>query len=58
MNFAYEISTISAPMCTSIIVRNGDGTIIHGRNLDFEMFNIFSRLVARVEFFKGEVALF
>jgi acid ceramidase/N-acylethanolamine-hydrolysing acid amidase len=58
MNFAYEISTISAPMCTSILVRDINGTIIHGRNLDFEMFNIFSRLIARVEFFKGEVAVF
>lgn len=58
MNYAYEFSTISAPMCTSVIVRNGDGTIIHGRNLDFEMFNVFSRLIARVEFFKGSEALY
>lgn len=56
LNFAYEISTF--PSCTSIIVRNGDGTIIHGRNLDFEFFNIFSRLLARVEFFKGEMAIY
>lgn len=29
----YEYSTFKA--CTGIIVRNSDGKILHGRNLDF-----------------------
>jgi len=32
LNYIYEISVY----CTSIVGRAADGTIIHGRNLDFE----------------------
>lgn len=34
-NFFYEFSTV--PICTGFLVRNSNGTVMHGRNLDFEM---------------------
>lgn len=37
LNFMYEFSSM-IPACTGIIVRNADGNIMHGRNLDFEFF--------------------
>ena len=32
LNYAYEIGEV---LCTSIVAKQADGTIIHGRNLDF-----------------------
>lgn len=52
----YEFSTFKA--CSGIIVRNSNNTIIHGRNLDFEFWNIFARLLARVEFYRGDELVF
>jgi penicillin V acylase-like amidase (Ntn superfamily) len=48
----YEFSTIKA--CTGVIVRNSEGKIIHGRNLDFDMWNLFSNLVANLQYYKGD----
>lgn len=33
INFMYELFAY----CTSIVFRNSEGRIIHGRNLDYEM---------------------
>ena len=33
LNFFYEFSTFKA--CTGVVMRNPDGKIMHGRNLDF-----------------------
>jgi acid ceramidase/N-acylethanolamine-hydrolysing acid amidase len=33
LNFMYEFSTFKA--CTGILVRNSEGKVMHGRNLDF-----------------------
>jgi len=33
LNFMYEFSTFKA--CSSILVRNSEGRVIHGRNMDF-----------------------
>ena len=46
INFMYEYSTIKA--CTGVLVRTDEGKIIHGRNLDFDMWNLLSNLVARI----------
>ena len=32
-NFFYEFSTV--PICTGFLVRNKEGVVMHGRNLDF-----------------------
>lgn len=36
------------------MVRNAEGQIIHGRNMDFEMWELLSKLVANVEYYDGE----
>jgi penicillin V acylase-like amidase (Ntn superfamily) len=33
LNFMYEFSTFKA--CSSILVKNSEGVVIHGRNMDF-----------------------
>lgn len=56
LNFMYEYSTFKA--CTGVIVRNDAGQIIHGRNLDFEMWHLLSNLVTNVEYYKGGQRIF
>lgn len=51
LNFMYEFSTFKA--CTGIVLRNDQGKILHGRNLDFEMWELFSKLVVNVEYYNG-----
>jgi N-acylethanolamine-hydrolysing acid amidase len=51
INFMYEYSTIKA--CSGIIVRNDEGKIIHGRNLDFSMWELLANLAARIEYYRG-----
>ena len=51
LNFMYEYSTIKA--CTGILIRNSDGVVFHGRNLDFEMWEILAKLVVNVQYHKG-----
>ncbi len=46
LNFMYEFSTFNA--CTGLLVRNSEGKVMHGRNLDFEMWTILSRLLVNV----------
>lgn len=47
----YDFSSLK--LCSSILVRNINGTILHGRNLDFELFDRFSRLAAIIDVYKG-----
>lgn len=56
LNFMYEYSTF--PACTGILLRNEEGKVLHGRNLDFEMWEILSKLVANVEYYKGDKKIF
>ena len=56
LNFMYEFSTFKA--CTGLLVRNDEGKIMHGRNLDFEMWEIFSKLVVNVEYYSNDQKVF
>lgn len=56
INMMYEYSTFKA--CTGILVRNSEGKVLHGRNLDFEMWGLLSNLLTKVEFYKGGKKLF
>lgn len=46
INFMYEFSTFKA--CSAILVSNSEGKVLHGRNLDFEMWSILSNLLVHV----------
>lgn len=50
MNFIYEYGAF----CTSIVARKEDGTIIHGRNLDFPLTSYIRKLTYHAEFYDGE----
>lgn len=52
----YEYSTFAA--CTGLLVRTPEGKVIHGRNLDFEMWELLSKLLTNVEYYRGEQRLF
>ena len=56
LNLLYEFTTINA--CTGIVLRNSEGKIIHGRNWDFEMFDLLASMVAKVEYYRGDVKVF
>jgi hypothetical protein len=55
-NFMYEFSTFAA--CTGFLVRNSDGVVMHGRNLDFEMWELLSKLLVNIEYYKDGKRLF
>lgn len=52
----YEYSTFKA--CTAILVCNSAGKVLHGRNLDFEMWNLLSNLLVHVEYYRGDKKVF
>lgn len=56
LNFMYEYSTFKA--CTGILIRNSEGKVLHGRNLDFEMWEILAKLVVNVQYHKGGKLLY
>jgi len=56
LNFMYEYSTFKA--CTGILIRNSAGKVMHGRNLDFEMWGLLSNLVTNVEYYQGSKRVF
>ena len=56
LNLLYEFTTVKA--CTGIVLRNSDGKIIHGRNWDFEMFELLGTMTTKVEYYKGDVKVF
>lgn len=49
-NTLYEISSY----CSSIVARMKDGTIIHGRNLDFYHPELLKKVTYNVKFVRGE----
>jgi len=52
LNWLYEYSTIKA--CSAILVRNAQGKVMHGRNLDFEMWGLLARLVVDIDYYQGK----
>lgn len=56
LNFMYEYSTFAA--CTGLLVRTPEGKVIHGRNLDFEMWELLSKLLTNVEYYRGDQRIF
>ena len=40
------------------MVRNSAGRVLHGRNLDFEMWDLLSKLLVNVEYYQGEKRVF
>ncbi|EAR90178.1 linear amide C-N hydrolase, choloylglycine hydrolase family protein (macronuclear) [Tetrahymena thermophila SB210] len=52
----YEI--LGSIACTSIIARNPDGSIVHGRNLDYGFFQQISPLLANIEFQRNGKTVF
>ena len=52
LNWMYEFSTVKA--CSSIIVRDSLGKVMHGRNLDFEMWGLLATLVVNIEYYQGK----
>ena len=53
LNWVYEFSTLRGG-CSSILVRNQEGEVMHGRNLDFYMWSLIARLVVRIDYYRGE----
>lgn len=49
-NYVYEFDAF----CTSIITRQADGTILHGRNLDFDYTKFIHNLTYHADFVEGE----
>lgn len=49
MNFVYEFSV----GCSGIVIRNNESQILHGRNMDFGMYEYFSKLLAVVDIYLG-----
>lgn len=57
-NFIYDISSIiphpDGDFCTSIVCKDADGKILHGRNLDFWPWGIFSKNSANIKVYRGD----
>lgn len=47
----YEYSTIKA--CSGVIVRTDEGKIIHGRNLDFNFWELLANMTANIQYYRG-----
>mmetsp|Transcript_30555 Transcript_30555/g.29991 ORF Transcript_30555/g.29991 Transcript_30555/m.29991 type:complete len:84 (-) Transcript_30555:560-811(-) len=54
LNYIYELQAY----CTSIVARQADGTIIHGRNLDFEPTDPMRDLTFIADFVKDGETVF
>lgn len=52
----YEFSTFKA--CSALLVRTPEGKVLHGRNLDFEMWDVLSKLLVNVEYYRDGKKLF
>jgi len=50
INYIYEYDAF----CTSIVARLTDGTIIHGRDLDFDLTDQIRKVTYHAEFYDGE----
>jgi N-acylethanolamine-hydrolysing acid amidase len=56
LNFMYEYSTIKA--CSGVIVRTQEGKIIHGRNLDFNFWELLANMTANIQYYRGGQLLY
>jgi len=56
LNFMYEYSTFKA--CSAILVMNSQGKVMHGRNLDFEMWGLLARLVVNIDYYQGKKLIY
>lgn len=56
LNFMYEFSTLKE--CSGILVRTSTGKVIHGRNLDFFMWDLLAKLVVNVQYYQGSKLLY
>lgn len=54
INFLYEYSTA----CTGLLVCNSEGRVLHGRNLDFSMWELLANLLVHAEFYKAGKLVF
>lgn len=54
LNFMYEYNAY----CTSIVVNLTNGTVIHGRNLDYQSSEFLSRTTVEIKVFKGNEYLY
>jgi len=54
LNYLYEMQAF----CTSIVSRMPDGTIIHGRNLDFDFSDEMRNISFIAQFYRGDEHLF
>lgn len=52
----YEYSTIKA--CTGVIVRTEEGKILHGRNLDFSMWELLANMTANIQYYRGDQLIY
>jgi hypothetical protein len=50
LNVQYEIGNMG---CLGILAVDQDGTLLHGRNLDFYMFNHISNITAHLDFYRN-----
>jgi N-acylethanolamine-hydrolysing acid amidase len=55
-NFFYEFSTV--PICTGFLVRNKEGVVMHGRNLDFEMWELISKMLVTIDYYRDGQLLY
>lgn len=55
-NFIYDISSILPHfrLCSSIVAKNKEGNVIHGRNLDFWPWGLFSKDSAIIKVYRGD----
>jgi len=55
LNYAFELSDV---LCTSIVARQADGTVIHGRNMDFAFPDASRNATYIAKFYRGEKYLY
>ena len=56
LNLLYEFTKVKS--CTGLLVRTTDGRILHGRNWDFEMYELLAKMVSNVEYYRGDKLIF
>mmetsp|Transcript_20933 Transcript_20933/g.20006 ORF Transcript_20933/g.20006 Transcript_20933/m.20006 type:complete len:159 (-) Transcript_20933:95-571(-) len=55
LNYAFELSDV---LCTSIVARQPDGSIIHGRNMDFAFPDAMRNASYIAKFYRGDQYLY
>lgn len=52
----YELASWKS--CSAVVARNTNGTVFHGRNLDFEFFRYFGNLTMTIDYQRKGITLF